>query len=126
MKINQMKHVFQQRVFQPGRFDKKTNEYILTDPRTPMPWMHYLFNKEYTALISVTGGGYSFFESAKDRRILRARSNNVPFDRPGRYIYIKDNKTGDFHSAGWAPVMKDLDKQTYKCTLGAGFLSIDS
>ena len=121
-----MKHVFQQRVFQPGRFDKKTNEYILTDPRTPMPWMHYLFNKEYTALISVTGGGYSFFESAKDRRILRARSNNVPFDRPGRYIYIKDNKTGDFHSAGWAPVMKDLDKQTYKCTLGAGFLSIDS
>lgn len=121
MRINQ-----KERLFQPGYFDEITNEYILIDPRTPMPWMHYLFNKEYTALISVTGGGYSFYKSAKNRRILRARPNNVPFDRPGRYIYIKDNKTGDFHSAGWAPVMKELDQQTYLCRLGAGFLVIES
>ncbi|MBN2536338.1 MAG: hypothetical protein JXB88_25875 [Spirochaetales bacterium] len=115
-----------EKTFQTGCFDKKTNEYILSNPRTPMPWMHYLFNKDYTALVSVTGGGYSFYKSAKNRRILRARPNNVPFDRPGRYIYIKDNKTGDFHSAGWAPVMKDLDQQTYLCRLGAGFLMIES
>jgi cellobiose phosphorylase len=117
---------YTEREFRPGFFDPVTNEYVLEDPRTPMPWMHYLYNKEYTMLISVTGGGYSFHKTAKDRRILRARPNNVPFDRPGRYIYIRNNKTGDFHSASWAPVMKDLDTQTYRCRLGAGYIGIES
>jgi N,N'-diacetylchitobiose phosphorylase len=112
--------------FQSGRFDPDANEYILNDPRTPMPWMHYLFNEEYVALVSVTGGGYSFHKSAKFKRILRMRPNNVPFDRPGRYIYIRNNDTHDFHSAGWAPVMKSLDEQTYQCRLGTGYMTIDS
>ncbi|MBN1697551.1 MAG: hypothetical protein JW881_08570 [Spirochaetales bacterium] len=115
-----------ERKFRPGFFDPETYEYVLEDPRTPMPWMHYLFNREYTTLISVTGGGYSFHKTAKDRRILRARPNNIPFDRPGRYIYIRNNNTGDFHSAGWAPVMKDLDEQSYRCRLGAGYIGIES
>ncbi len=112
--------------FQPGRFDPKTNEYVLNDPRTPMPWMHYLLNEEYVALVSVTGGGYSFHKSSKHKRILRMRPNNVPFDRPGRYVYLRNDDTGDFHSAGWAPVMKSLDRQTYSCRLGAGYVRIES
>jgi N,N'-diacetylchitobiose phosphorylase len=112
--------------FQPGYFDPRTNEYCLGDPRTPMPWMHYLLNDEYVALVSVTGGGYSFHKSARFKRILRMRPNNVPFDRPGRYVYIKNEDTGDFHSVGWAPVMKSLDKQTYSCRLGAGYMRIES
>ena len=41
-------------------------------------------------MISNTGGGYSFHIDPKERRILRYRYNNLPLDRPGRYIYIKD------------------------------------
>ncbi len=107
-----------------GHFDRENNEYVIHDPRTPMPWMNYLFNDEYYALISATAGGYSFHQSAKDKRILRYRLNNLPMDRPGRYIYIKDNKSNDYWSASWAPVQRDPKAENYECRHGFGYTKI--
>ena len=30
------------------------------------------------------------------------------FDQPGRYLYLRDDDSGDFWSASWQPVGKDL------------------
>jgi cellobiose phosphorylase len=107
-----------------GHFSKDGKEYVIARPDTPTPWINYLSNSEYCAIISNTAGGYSFHIDPKDRRILRYRYNNLPVDRPGRYIYIRDNKTGEYWSPTWQPVLKD--PSTYECKHGLGYTEVHS
>jgi len=109
-----------------GYFDDAKKEYIITRPDTPLPWINYLGVDVYCALISNTAGGYSFYRDAAHRRILRYRYNNVPSDRPGRYIYIRDNTTGDYWSNSWQPTNKDLKKYKYECSHGLSYTRIKS
>jgi cellobiose phosphorylase len=109
-----------------GYFDDEHREYVITRPDTPLPWINYLGVDEYCGLISNTAGGYSFYKDARERRILRYRYNNVPTDRPGRYIYIRDNENGDYWSASWQPVLKDLTKYSYECRHGLSYTTISS
>ncbi len=109
-----------------GYFDDKKREYVITRPDTPLPWINYLGVDEYCALMSNTAGGYSFYKDAAMMRILRYRYNNVPSDRPGRYIYIRDNETKDYWSNSWQPVNKDLKKYKYECRVGMSYTSIKS
>lgn len=106
-----------------GHFDKKNKEFVITRPDTPLPWINYLGADEYCALMSNTAGGYSFHKDPKERRLTRYRYNNVPMDRGGRYIYVRDNKTEKFFSPSWQPTMK-LDK--YECRHGIGYTVINS
>jgi N,N'-diacetylchitobiose phosphorylase len=109
-----------------GYFDAENKEYVIERPDTPVPWMNYLHNDEYCALISNNAGGYSFHLSARDKRILRYRLNSIPMDRPGRYIYIKDEKTKDFWSATWQPVLKDLSEYKTETRHGFGYTRVTS
>ena len=77
-----------------GYFDDANREYVITRPDTPAPWANYLGSPEYGALISNNAGGYSFAKSGANGRILRYVFNQ--FDRPGRYLYLRDNENGDY------------------------------
>lgn len=103
-----------------GYFDDSNREYVITNPRTPWPWINYLGNEDFFSLISNTAGGYSFYKDAKFRRITRYRYNNVPMDSGGRYFYIKDEDT--IWSPGWKPVKTELD--FYECRHGMSYTSI--
>ncbi len=107
-----------------GYFDPESREYVILRPDTPLPWINYLGCEEYCGLISNTGGGYSFYKDPRERRITRYRYNNIPTDSNGRYIYMRDNKTDDFWSPTWQPVMKTLE--TYECRHGLGYTKITS
>jgi cellobiose phosphorylase len=107
-----------------GYFSRDDKEYVIVRPNTPTPWINYLSNNEYCAIISNTAGGYSFHRDPRDRRILRYRYNNLPVDRPGRYLYIRDNKTGKYWSPTWQPVLKKLS--AYECRHGLGYTKISS
>jgi cellobiose phosphorylase len=109
-----------------GYFDDKNREYVITRPDTPLPWINYLGVDTYCGLMSNTAGGYSFYKDAAQRRLLRYRYNNVPMDRPGRYIYIRDNKSKDYWSASWQPTNKDLKKYKYECRHGLSYTKITS
>lgn len=61
-----------------GHFDDDAREYVITTPRTPLPWINYLGSEAFFSLVSHTAGGYSFYKDAKLRRITRYRYNNVP------------------------------------------------
>jgi len=100
-----------------GYFDDINREYVITDPKTPYPWINYLGNQDFFSLISNTGGGYSFYKDAKFRRLTRFRYNNVPLDDGGKYFYIKDKET--IWSPGWKPAKTKLDK--YECRHGMGY-----
>ncbi|MCF8364589.1 MAG: glycosyl transferase [Bacteroidales bacterium] len=100
-----------------GYFDDINREYIITDPKTPYPWINYLGNRDFFSLISNTGGGYSFYIDAKFRRLTRYRYNSVPLDDGGKYFYIKEGET--FWSPGWKPAKTKLDD--YSCRHGMGY-----
>ncbi len=100
-----------------GFFDDNAREYVITNPRTPYPWINYLGSQEFFSIISNTAGGYSFFKDARLRRITRFRYNGVPIDDGGKYFYIKDGDT--VWSPGWKPVKAELD--SYECRHGLGY-----
>ena len=103
-----------------GHFDDAAREYVITDPKTPWPWINYLGNEDFFSLISNTAGGYSFYKDAKFRRITRYRYNGVPMDNGGRYFYINDN--GTVWSPGWKPCKTPLD--FYECRHGMSYTRI--
>ena len=103
-----------------GQFDDTRREYVITTPRTPLPWINYLGTEDFFSLISQTAGGYCFYKDARFRRILRYRYNNIPLDSNGRYFYIRDG--GDYWSPGWSPVQAELDE--YQCRHGLGYTEI--
>jgi cellobiose phosphorylase len=105
---------------QYGYFDDGGREYVITDPRTPWPWINYLGTEDFFSLISNTAGGYSFYKDAKFRRITRYRYNGVPMDAGGRYFYIKDGDT--VWNPGWKPCKTPLDK--YECRHGMNYTRI--
>lgn len=102
-----------------GYFDDEKREYVIDRPDTPAPWANYLGSPAYGALISNNAGGYSFAKSGANGRILRYVFND--FDRPGRYIYIRDNKSEDYWSASWQPVGKDLAEYQSECRHGIAY-----
>lgn len=105
-----------------GCFDDERREYVITRPDTPLPWINYLGNGDYVALISNTAGGYSFYRDARRRRLTRYRYNNVPTDCGGRYLYLRDAHRGAFWSPTWQPIRRDL--QDYSCRHGLGYTII--
>ena len=100
-----------------GYFDDHHKEYVITTPKTPLPWINYLGNREFFSLISNTCGGYTFYRDARLLRLTRYRYNDVPCDTNGKYFYIKD---GDcIWNPSWQPTKTDLD--FYECCHGLGY-----
>ena len=100
-----------------GFFDDINQEYVITTPKTPFPWINYLGSNDYYSIISNTSGGYSFFKDARLRRLTRYRYNNIPLDTNGKYFYIKDGET--IWSPAWKPAQTELD--SYQCRHGLGY-----
>ncbi|HEY5731994.1 MAG TPA: glycosyl transferase, partial [Anaerolineales bacterium] len=107
-----------------GYFDDLSREYVIIQPDTPMPWINYLGSEEYFGLISNTAGGYSFYKDARLRRLTRYRYNNSPLDMGGRYLYLRENKSGNYWSPSWMPTRTQLD--AYECRHGQGYTIITS
>ena len=104
-----------------GHFDDAAREYVITEPKTPWPWINYLGNTEFFSLISNFAGGYAFYRDAKFRRLTRYRYNGVPMDAGGRYFYIKDGDT--VWNPSWKPCRTPLD--SYECRHGLNYTIIE-
>ena len=62
-----------------GYFDDERREYVITAPRTPLPWINYLGSEDFFTLISNTAGGYSFYRDARLRRLILPDAGPVRF-----------------------------------------------
>jgi cellobiose phosphorylase len=108
-----------------GYFDAEAREYVITRPDTPTPWINYLGEGRYGGIISNTAGGFSFDRDPRNRRVTRYRYNSIPADQPGRYVYLRDEDSGEF----WSPTVQptpDRKLQAYECRHGAGYTRIAS
>ncbi len=108
-----------------GYFDDTNREYVITQPDTPLPWINYLGCQAYFGIISNTAGGYSFYRDARLRRLTRYRYNNAPFDCGGRYLYLRDDTSGEYWSPSWQPT-PTRDLENYTCRHGMGYTTIGS
>ena len=106
---------------QYGHFDDARREYVITTPRTPLPWINYLGSEDFFTLLSNTAGGYSFYRDARLRRLTRYRYNNSPLDSEGFRVYIRDGET--VWNPGWQPVQTELER--YSCRHGLGYTVIE-
>lgn len=112
-----------------GKFSSDGSEFIIHHPATPTPWINYLTNDRYCAIISQTAGGYSFYKDCRTDRILRWAPDNRFFDRPGRYIYAREisgakgkTKSAKVWSLTYQPLRVKPD--FFECRHGLGYTSI--
>jgi Cellobiose phosphorylase len=107
-----------------GYFDNENREYVIDKPNVPVSWTNYLGVKDMCAVVSQNAGGYLFYKSAQHHRITRFRPNGVPMDRPGHYVYLRDNENGDYWSVSWQPVAKDV--KYFQCRHGLSYSTFRS
>lgn len=101
-----------------GYFTSDGKEYVITNPRTPRPWVNVISNGDYSIIASHTGSGYSWRGNAGQNRITRLYQDLIK-DNWGKYVYIRDTESGKFWSAGWKPVMAEY--QSYEVVHGIGY-----
>ena len=104
-----------------GYFDNANKEYVIERPNVPVSWTNYLGVKDLCTVISHNAGGYTFFKSTEHHRVTRFRQNGIPLDRPGYYLYVRDDETGEYWSISWQPVGKDFNKAKYTCRHGLSY-----
>lgn len=105
---------------QYGYFDNENREYVITRVDTPAPWTNYIGVGDMCAVLSQNAGGYVFYKSPEYHRITRFRPNTAN-DRPGHYVYLRDDDTGEYWSISWQPVGKPLEKAHYECRHGLSY-----
>lgn len=104
-----------------GYFDNENREYVIDRVDLPTSWTNYLGVEDTCVVINHTAGGYMFYKTPEYHRVTRFRANAVPMDRPGHYIYIRDDQSSDYWSISWQPVGKPLDQAKYECRHGLSY-----
>ena len=107
-----------------GYFDVAAREYVITRPDTPTPWLNYIGEGRYGGIVSNTGGGYSFDRDPRNRRVTRYRYNSIPVDQPGRYVYLRDQESGEYWGVTASPTKVVLDD--YECRHGTAYTRISA
>jgi cellobiose phosphorylase len=101
-----------------GYFNDLGNEYIITRPDTPRPWVNVICPGDYGVVVSQTGSGYSWKTHASHNRITRWEQDLIK-DNSGKYLYLRDEDTGEFWSLTWKPVCSQPD--FYRVHHGIGY-----
>ena len=109
-----------------GHFDDDRLEYVIDRVDVPASWINYLGVENWCTVINQNAGGYSFYRSSQQGRVTRFRPNGVPLDRPGHYLYLRDDVDGDYWSASWQPVGRPLDEATYRTRHGLSYSVFES
>lgn len=104
---------------QYGHFDNGRREYVIDRVDLPVSWTNYLGVEDLCAVVNHTAGGYLFYKSPEYHRVTRFRPNGVPMDRPGHYVYLRNDDTGEFWSLSWQPCGGDL--KDYRCRHGLSY-----
>ena len=105
-----------------GSFSKSGLEYVISTPETPRPWINYLTNENYCSIISQCAGGYSFYKDCRTNRITRWSPENWHFDRPGKYIFVREGTKA--WSLSYQPLR--VKPQKYECRHGLGYTTISA
>ncbi len=91
-----------------GYFTEDGLEYVITDPRTPKPWINVVSNGDYSFMVSQTGGGCSWRGNSGQNRLTRLYQDIIK-DNYGKYFYLRDLDSKEYWSLTYQPVQKAYD-----------------
>jgi cellobiose phosphorylase len=115
MSLDSEKKVFPNKY---GYFTEDGSEYVITDPKTPRPWVNVNCNEDYGYVVSQTGGGFSWYGNSQLSR-MNIWYQDLVKDDHGKYIYVRDNKSKRFWSTTWKPTCARFT--TYEARYGLGY-----
>ena len=104
---------------QYGYFTEDGREYVITRPDTPRPWVNVLCNGDYGTVVSQTGSGFSWRDNSNLSRITRWEQDLIK-DEWGKYIYVRDNQSGEYWSLTWKPLRTNFD--SFEVRYGQGYV----
>lgn len=106
-----------------GYFTDNGTEYIITNYRTPRPWINVISNGSYGLIVSQLNGGFSWIDHANLNRLTRWQQDLV-CDNWGKHLYLRDDENGEFWSPTFLPAGKELE--IYQCRHGIGYTRFHS
>lgn len=100
------------------RFEDEGRVCNILNPKPPRYWFNYLWNEQgYCAQVSQMGHGRSYY---LDERANMCMINN----NDARYVYLRDDDTGDVWNIGAGPVRCEVED--YSCKHSIGYSQISS
>ncbi len=106
-----------------GFFSEDGREFVITDYKTPRPWVNILSNGHYGLVISQTGGGFSWLDNSNLNRLTRWQQDLIRDDQ-GKYLYLRDEESGEFWSPSIFPTRQEADR--FACHHGIGYTTFVS
>ena len=107
-----------------GYFDHDGWEYVVTNPYPPRPWSNIICpGGGYGVALTQTGTGMSWHTNVK-LNMLNVWKQDLFLDRYGRFIYVRDQQSGEFWSLSWMPAQKKL--RHYACRHGVGYTAYEA
>lgn len=104
-----------------GHFTEDGLEYVVTTPHTPRDWFNYFWNATYLACTGGSLNGCSLYQN-EDGVVTNLLGKQDMREDP-RTVYIRDNDTGQFWSAGFLPCFTEHDQYEMRHGLGYSVLS---
>ena len=106
-----------------GHFAASGREYVITDPRTPRPWVNVIANPRVGLVVSQTGSGLSWIDNSQLAVVTRWRQD-LADDASGRFLYLWDLDADAVWSLAPAPCFPAYDR--FACRHGLGFTTFET
>lgn len=100
-----------------GDFSADALEYVVTTPHTPRDWFNFYWNPTYLACGGSSLNGFSLYQN--EAGVLTNLFGRQDVRDAPRSLYLRDEETGEFWSAGYAPCLTEPDE--YECRHGLGY-----
>lgn len=101
-----------------GHFSPDGGEYIITDHRTPRPWVNIIGTPRMGLAVSQTGSGFTWIDNSQLAVITRWQQE-FNEDASGKFLYVRDADSGAVWSLSPAPTWAAFDQ--YECRHGLGY-----
>ncbi|NLF32719.1 MAG: hypothetical protein GX591_17740 [Planctomycetes bacterium] len=99
-----------------GFFSDDGLEYVVTTPHTPRDWFNFFWNPTYLACAGNSMNGASLYQN--EAGVVTNLFGKQDMREDPRWIYIRDNDTGEVWSAGYLPCHTEFDDFEQRHGLG--------
>ncbi|NIA21658.1 MAG: hypothetical protein GWP05_06770 [Anaerolineaceae bacterium] len=100
-----------------GHYSADGLEYVITTPHTPRDWFNFFWNPTYLASAGQSMNGSSLYQN--EEGVVTNLFGKQDMREDPRWLYIRDNDTGEFWSAGFLPCFTEHDE--FECRHGLGY-----
>jgi cellobiose phosphorylase len=100
-----------------GHFSADGLEYVVTTPHTPRDWFNFFWNPTYLACAGQSMNGCSLYQS--EGGVVTNLFGKQDMREDPRWLYVRDNATGEVWSAGYLPCWTEHDE--FACRHGLGY-----